>query len=203
MLYPINEIFYSIQGEGSHAGKPAVFVRLSGCNLNCSWCDTDHSKNYESTEKEIIETVKGLWPDYTTPMMVLTGGEPTIHDLYPLLDRADLETIYVAIETNGTNSHILTKLEEEVEIDWITVSPKKISEVSLSVIRIASEIKIVFESVEQIKQYETRLELCNFKHQDRLYIQPCSQNYQPAINFVLKNPQWRLSLQTQKIIGVR
>ncbi len=203
MLYPISEIFYSIQGEGYHAGKPAVFIRLAGCNLNCLWCDTDHTENRIMTAEEIVDKVNELSLD--VPLIVITGGEPTIHNLEPLLQLLDItvSASEVAIETNGTNTKLLKDLKELGIVDWITLSPKRIDQISQQMVKMASEIKIVFEGEEATKQYETSLELCNFKYQNRLFIQPCSENYQPAVDFVLANPEWRLSVQIQKVIGAK
>lgn len=111
--YPVIEIFSSIQGEGIHTGRPVTFIRLAGCNLSCPWCDTKQSwnENYpKMTAKEIAAQV-------TTEMVVLTGGEPTIHDLTQLVYALHAKNCYIAIETNGTNPVPFT-------IDWVTVSPK-------------------------------------------------------------------------------
>ncbi|HUT62752.1 MAG TPA: 7-carboxy-7-deazaguanine synthase QueE, partial [Anaerolineae bacterium] len=93
MLYPVNEIFYSIQGEGRWAGSPAVFVRLAGCNLECSWCDTDHSTKENMTTGQVATSIcaelakKNYFQNVAPLQLVLTGGEPTIHDLEELLSR--------------------------------------------------------------------------------------------------------------------
>ncbi len=202
VVYPVNEIFYSIQGEGYHAGKPAVFIRLAGCNLSCPWCDTDHSEKARMTAEGIVAFVHNLLPSTIKyvedfPMVVITGGEPTIHNLAPLLDKLKKDHFYIAIETNGTNPGYL------MGINWITLSPKRLDQIPQDTVRIADEIKIVFQSARQTKEIETRLELCVFEDQDRLYIQPCSENFKPAVDFVKANPNWRLSVQIQKVIDVR
>ncbi len=226
MLYPINEIFYSIQGEGFHAGKPAVFIRLAGCNLNCPWCDTDHSKKMEMTEVEIKE--KAIEMSRSTSLVVITGGEPTFYDLRPLslvlsegIDSKDIEYFCeVQVETNGTGPYVneLLEAKERLHISWITLSPKHQHRPEDIVFMKSDEIKIVYDGIikpnqmiddmlwdrliyEREKKCMVCLECKEFR--DCYFIQPCSENYQPAVDFVLKNPQWRLSIQTQKVIGVK
>lgn len=118
MNYPLVEIFRSIQGEGHHVGMPAVFVRLGGCNLNCEFCDTDHSDVALHTEDQITVGVGALLLK-GVHWVVLTGGEPTKHELQPLLSRLRELPVKIAIETNGT-----ARLRKDDGIRWITVSPK-------------------------------------------------------------------------------
>ncbi len=195
MLYPLNEIFYSIQGEGYHAGTPAVFIRLAGCNLKCSWCDTDHSKTMEMTEIDIADRVNKLC--FTATLIVITGGEPTIWNLEPLLRMLEVKTAgIIALETNGSFPITIRGLKNAGLIDWVTISPK-MEGTKLESIKYADEIKIVFDG--KIKPHVFG------RHYQGAgkYIQPCSENYQPAIDFVLANPEWKLSVQIQKIIGVK
>ncbi len=194
MLYPINEIFYSIQGEGFHAGKPAVFIRFAGCNLNCEWCDTDHSKKEELDENEIVKRVEQLWPVASRPFVVLTGGEPSIHNLDPLLQKFYHKDFYVAAETNGTGKYIDTP--SHVGLNWLTVSPKFKLPPEEGFLSMADEIKIVLDGkINPGNYYRGDVEY----H----YIQPCSEDYKPAIEYVLNHPHWHLSIQVQKVIGVR
>lgn len=194
MLYPVNEIFYSIQGEGFHTGKPAIFIRLAGCNLKCPWCDTDHSKKEEMTEDEILIPINHY---YNVPLIIITGGEPCIHNLESLLKKLETDmSATIAIETNGTNPLALSRLKELGLVDWITVSPKK--ETNLLSLKYANEIKVVFDGKINPKDY------AYYAHpKTHLYIQPCSEDFKPAVDYVLEHPQWRLSVQTQKIIGVK
>ena len=206
MLYPINEIFYSIQGEGFHAGTPACFIRLAGCNLNCSWCDTDHSKKTNLTTEDVIQELYKL----TDPkFIVITGGEPTIHRLEPLVEdlKGEFEDCFIAVETNGLKSEEILELRMENLIDWITVSPKQFNITTdhpisfYETINHADEIKLVLDGTNNPDHMNIK---SPFKiRTGRLFIQPCSEDFQPAIDYVLKNPQWRLSIQTQKILGVR
>ena len=191
MLYPINEIFYSIQGEGFHIGSPAIFIRLAGCNLKCPWCDTDHSKKMEMTEDEIVTPINHY---HKIPLIVVTGGEPTIHNLEYLLKELKKQmSAMIAIETNGTNPQTLGGLKELGLIDWVTISPKK--ETKFSSLKYADEIKVVFDGKINPIDYA-----CPESH---LFIQPCSEDFRPAVDYVMKNPEWRLSIQIQKIIRVR
>ena len=111
MLYPINEIFYSLQGEGYWSGRAAFFVRFAGCNLSCEFCDTDHTINEKLSHSQIIERILKLADvklisEVKANMVVLTGGEPTIHDLNPLIKVLQDLGFYVALETNGEGDYI-------------------------------------------------------------------------------------------------
>lgn len=184
------EIFYSIQGEGFHTGKPAIFIRLAGCNLNCSWCDTDHSKKIEMTEEQILKTVLQLWPNDGNKFIVITGGEPTIHNLEPLFCALQDNKIYTTLETNGT-----LKIQSNL-FDWVTVSPKAERKPLLSSLQLADEIKIVLDGFIKPSIYSRA-------YTSNLFIQPCSENFISAVEYVLNHPEWRLSIQTQKVIGIK
>ena len=208
MLYPVKEIFYSIQGEGFYTGRPAVFIRLAGCNLKCSWCDTDYSEKMKMTEDEIVAGVDVLCHNELDvaidliDLIVITGGEPTIHNLEPLLKKLKTETsAIIAIETNGTNPQVLGKLDELGLVDWITISPKK--ETTFGALKYADEIKVVFDGVFNPISILDNLSPTSRMNPPYLFIQPCSGNFKPAVDYVLAHPLWRLSVQTQKIIGVR
>ena len=191
--YRINEIFYSIQGEGTFAGFPAVFVRFSGCNLACPWCDTDHEHGVEMTAVELEDAVGKLLKDHEGAIIVLTGGEPALqlHEDEPLFRR--FRTL-VCIETNGTQP-------VPGWVEWITVSPK--SELALrDIVPFPNELKFVFEP-EHIPYYLSMQETdC------RLSIQPLARrdgttNLREALEFVLAHPRFKLSVQLHKLIGVR
>lgn len=178
----INEIFYSVQGEGYYTGTPAVFVRFSGCNLQCDFCDTEHNGNTLMSNEEIVEAVCS----YPAVHVVLTGGEPGLQidpSLVSLLKEAGK---FLQIETNGTIA-----LPEG--IDWVTCSPK--TEGDLSVKRI-DELKVVYTG-QDISGYR--------KIPAKVYmLQPCScENTDEVVEYVKANPGWRLSLQTHKLISIR
>lgn len=178
----INEIFYSLQGEGYYTGVPAVFVRLSGCNLKCSFCDTQHESGIEMTDQQIVAAVC----QYPAHHVILTGGEPSLQIDQALIDLLHAAGKYICIETNGTRP-----LPEK--IDWITCSPKENAPVVLSRI---DELKVVFTG-QDLNTYA----LTPANH---YFLQPCScQNTPEVVDYILKHPQWRLSLQTHKLIDIQ
>ena len=199
----VNEIFYSLQGEGHYTGTPAVFVRFAGCNLRCWFCDTDFEKGDEMSEDEIVEAVL----QYPTRYVVITGGEPTLQITPSLCDKLHAHGLYLMMETNGTRP-----LPEGCKVDWITCSPKLIDveegkrKIATIRLRHIDELKVVFEDsptqdmtlYEQIPATEYRLQPCDT--QDPL----CNQAIlNKTIKYILQHPKWKLSLQTHKILNVR
>ena len=197
----INEIFYSLQGEGHHAGYPSVFIRFSGCNLSCPFCDTDFQDGVFMSDDDIIHAVNL----YTASWIVLTGGEPALHidsAFIKMLKRATGKKI--AIETNGT-----TPLPEG--IDWITVSPKsKIcgSDDSSAdvVLKHADEIKVI--DVGQSLDWYFDMPCRDSK--TLMYLQPCyvedekerETNRLRTLSRVLADPRWTLSVQLHRFLGI-
>ncbi|MBV9647342.1 MAG: 7-carboxy-7-deazaguanine synthase QueE [Candidatus Eremiobacteraeota bacterium] len=185
------EIFYSVQGEGTFTGTPAVFVRLAGCNLSCAFCDTDYSVKFFASSGEVVETVCRIGGE--CPMVVLTGGEP-------LVQRSALELIgglraarrRVHIESNGT---VAVALPDDV---WLTVSPKE--RLSDSMAARANEAKLI---VDGRVPYEW---VARFPENVPVFLQPEGNkpaNVTLAYDAVKAHPQrMRLSLQTHKFIGV-
>lgn len=188
----VNEIFYSLQGEGHFTGVPAVFIRLSGCNMRCWFCDTDHEEGREMTEEEIVQEIS----QYPTRHVVITGGEPMMQ-LTPHLTQLLHETgYYVQVETNGT-----LPIPEGVRLDWVTCSPKS------HIIRLqhVDELKVVYEGQGQdmtpwdnIEAKEYRLQPCDVKDSERN-----RQIISDTIDYILKHPKWHLSLQTHKMLDIR
>lgn len=182
--YRINEIFYSLQGEGFHTGRPATFIRFSGCNRRCDFCDTDFADFVEMSLDEIMAEIA----KYPSRHVVLTGGEPTLqvdNDIVRALRKADK---YIQIETNGSNP-------VPDNIQWVTCSPK---EPPYRVQRI-SELKIVFR--DNGKFAET---MRNLFDEDLCYLQPCSgENVAETVAYILEHPWWKLSLQTHKLIDIK
>ena len=189
--YRVNEIFYSIQGEGAFAGTPAVFVRFSGCNLACPWCDTDHSHFAEMTRDELEEAVRALLTGRDGAIIVLTGGEPALQlrDDDPLFQGFGCR---ICIETNGT-------LPVPDWVDWVTVSPK--NELS-AIVPLFDELKFVFEP-EHIPYYLSMEEKRCEKSIQPLARKDGTTNLAEALEFVLAHPRFKLSVQLHKIIGVR
>lgn len=190
----INEIFYSLQGEGFFTGTPSVFIRLSGCNLQCPFCDTSHQTFTEMSEEEIAHQAAG----YKARHVVITGGEPSLQLTDTLVEKLHKAGKFVTVETNGT--HPLPH-----NIDWITLSPKDafVRQGSQIALTRCHEIKLVYDG-RPLPSYPTLETLHRF-------LQPCdtgneSQNRQilnDAINYCLQHPEWRLSLQTHKLIDIR
>ncbi|MRX06413.1 7-carboxy-7-deazaguanine synthase [Pseudoduganella sp. FT25W] len=210
MTYSIKEIFYTLQGEGAHAGRPAVFCRFSGCNLwtgresdrasaICQFCDTDfvgtdgEGGGKFKTPQELAATINALWPEtYTaSKYVVFTGGEPLLQLDKPLIDAMHAVGFTIAIETNGT-------LPVPEGVDWICVSPKMGSEL---VVKKGSEIKVVIPQTNQDLSVYEQLDFENF------FVQamdgPLAEfNTRLAIETCKRNPKWKLSLQTHKLLQI-
>lgn len=189
-MLQLAEIFYSIQGEGEHTGKPAVFVRLAGCNLSCDFCDTDYSLKFFATVDDIVAKVRALGND--CPMVVLTGGEPFAQrEALALIEALRKDGRRVHIESNGT---IASDLPEDV---WLTVSPKE--RVDERMAKRANEVKLIVDE----RVPENWLEL--FADKQTLLLQPEGnkpKNVAIALEYAKAHPgRFRLSLQTHKFIG--
>ncbi len=187
----VNEIFYSLQGEGYYSGTPAVFIRLSGCNLQCPFCDTQHENGQEMTEAEIVEVVKV----YPARHVVVTGGEPSLQLTASLVDALHAAGKYVAVETNGT-----VPLPENV--DWITLSPKDVYVDGAEVVLTrADEVKVVYDGIHDPSSHFSPLH----------FLQPMDtgdpvRNAEitvATVEYIKRNPQWRLSLQIHKVLKIR
>ena len=209
MSYRIKEIYFTQQGEGSNTGRDFVFIRFSGCNLwsgkeknrksaICQFCDTDFYgtdgiNGGVYSAQQLIEKIKSLWVSRDDNIaVVLTGGEPLLQVNDELVAALKQEQIYIAVETNGT-------LDAPDHIDWICMSPKANTDIKL---KKGNEIKVIFpqESLDPEK-----FSLFDFSE---FYLQPMDSNkYQENLNATItycqKNPKWKLSLQTHKILGIR
>lgn len=192
----INEIFYSLQGEGYWTGIPAVFVRFSGCNLRCPFCDTHHHDAIEMTEDEIVDRICR----YASRHIIFTGGEPTLQLTKSLVDHLHKLDKFLHIETNGS---VVLPDGIDVALDWITVSPK---DAPLRIQRI-DELKLLFHGqgtdIAKYEGLEIRRPECRF-------LQPCdvgdpdnnTRILNETIAYIKLHPQWRLSLQTHKILRI-
>ena len=216
-MYTVKEVFYTLQGEGYHTGRPAVFCRFSGCNLwtgrdhdragaVCKFCDTDFvgvgpDGGKFATAKELAARVASLWPDespiagrQSPKYVVCTGGEPLLQLDAPLVDAFHAVGFEVAVETNGTQA-------APTGIDWICVSPKAAAPLTLLN---GHELKLVYPQAEREAQPD-RFEGLDFRH---FSLQPLDgpelqQNTRLAVEYCLAHPKWRLSLQTHKLLGLR
>lgn len=197
-IYRVNEIFYSLQGEGFHTGTPAVFVRFAGCNLRCPFCDTDFDDYTLMTGSQIVDAVAG----YPAQHVIFTGGEPTLQLTGTLCEALHKKNYCLHVETNGTravipsgNGNPAVALRDAV--DWITCSPKAGSRIELGE---ADELKVVVtdDNMQQLGFWRDSIPA---RHR---YLQPCSmQNTAQTIDYIMQHPDWRLSLQTHKIINIR
>ena len=186
----VNEIFYSLQGEGLRSGQASVFVRLSGCNLRCPFCDTDHQSGSEMTVDEVVSAVCR----YPARWVVVTGGEPSLQLDASLVDALHRRERLVAVETNGTRPL-------PAGVDWVTLSPKA----APVVLDAADELKVVYDGTGEPDRFDA-IEV----RRARL-VQPCDVGdpvrnaaiVAAAVDFVKRHPEWRLSLQTHKLIGIK
>lgn len=193
--YYVNEIFYSLQGEGRWAGRSAVFVRFSGCNLRCPFCDTDFAAVVEMSADDILREVRLLTRD--CKFIVLTGGEPTLQVDDSLIALFHEQGFFLSMETNGT--HPVPE-----GIDWLTCSPKEAFVCQATpVIKSASEVKVVFDGEHEVSDYGIQAEYYS--------VQPCDVGNEArnadilkqTIDFVMAHPKWQLSLQQHKILNMR
>lgn len=210
MSIKINEIFTSLQGEGRFTGVPATFIRISGCNLKCPWCDTNHEEGNEMDIIDIVESVKTEMIDNDLNLVVITGGEPTTcTELFDLCFelKQHIPECLISIETNGTNSAILTSLKGFRIIDWVTVSPKfnmLNNEIKASLI-VADEIKVVLDENATPEIYNPFIS--KMFVQSNAYIQPCEKdgkmNLDEVYSWVMKHKGWKMGLQTHKILKIK
>lgn len=196
-MYRINEIFYSLQGEGRHTGRAAVFVRFSGCNLSCPFCDTDFKSYTQMSAEDIIRTIS-QWSQ--CGFVVLTGGEPSLQIDEKLVETLHRAGFYVAVETNGT--HTLPS-----SIDWVTWSPKDLFAEHVPVLALTKidEIKVIFDGEHNPECYS------NISSNAYLCLQPCDTGDTErnrlitslCVDYILHHPHWHLSLQTHKQINIQ
>jgi organic radical activating enzyme len=196
-LLPVMEHFYTLQGEGYHQGKAAYFIRLGGCDVGCVWCDVKDSweggKHPLRSVNELVQLVK------STPanLVVITGGEPTMHDLTELTKRLKAEGLKTNIETSG--SHPLTG-----EWDWICLSPKKFKAPLPGILPLAHELKVVVFNKSDFAWAEQYASLVS--PECKLFLQPewdkAGQVTPLIIDYIKSNPKWELSLQIHKYINV-
>lgn len=208
-MYTVKEIFYTLQGEGAHAGRPAVFCRFAGCNLwtgrerdresaTCTFCDTDFvgvgpDGGKFATAEELAAAVAARWPSTDArPFVVCTGGEPLLQLDAAAVDALHARGFEIAVESNGTQP-------APPGIDWICVSPKANADL---VLKSGNELKLVFPQAEAPPEKFAALPFDNF------FLQPMDgpdldDNTRLALEYCLAHPRWRLSIQTHKLLGIR
>lgn len=192
----VNEIFYSIQGEGHYAGTPAVFVRLQGCNLKCKFCDTNHSSGKEMSNVMILQEVQ----KYPAKVVIITGGEPLLQDIEPLVDTLQKHRYKVNIETNGT---IPMTDSLAFKLNWITCSPKfefvKNGEMKLDYY---DEIKVLYNG-QSLTPYDRFFKDSHV----RMFLQPMEtkkeNNIEKTINKIKEDTRWKLSIQLHKMLKIQ
>lgn len=210
MTYSVKEMFYTLQGEGANAGRPSVFCRFAGCNLwsgreedrssaICQFCDTDFvgidgdGGGKFATAQDLALAIAAFWPEgQAHRFVVLTGGEPLLQVDAALVQALHDQNFTIAVETNGT-------VVPPDGIDWLCVSPKAGSAL---VVRSGQELKLVYP---QAGNRPEEFERLHFEHH---YLQPmdgplAAANTAAAIAYCQSHPQWRLSVQTHKLIGIR
>ena len=216
--YRVNEIFYTLQGEGAHSGIPAVFIRFSGCNLRCPWCDTEFADFTQMSAEQIVAEALELYdiPNERRKMVVLTGGEPSLQVDTNLIDALHAAGFYICIETNGTRA-----LPDG--IDWITCSPKSSSiqkseirsQTSLALKKV-NEVKVVYTGEYDPEIWRTCLQAEHWMLQPLRYTgewliehavdeweDDRNDNLDDTVRYILSHPFWRLSVQLHKIVGLR
>ncbi|MBR6121877.1 MAG: radical SAM protein [Prevotella sp.] len=194
----INEIFYSLQGEGRNTGRAAIFIRFAGCNLRCSFCDTEFDSYQEMSDEDILQAIA----PYPARFVVLTGGEPTLQADEAFVELLHSKGYEVAMESNGTRP-------APKNLDWLTVSPKQNRKGEMGDekwTRQPDEIKIVFEEDTNPETIISHFPLPHF-----LYLQPCDTGdpqrnadiMKRCVEYILQHPKWQLSLQTHKLINIQ
>lgn len=210
MSYKVKEIFYTLQGEGTHAGRPAVFCRFTSCNLwtgresdrhraICQFCDTDFigtdgvNGGKFATAQELAAAIGAQWPsaDHAERMVVCTGGEPLLQVDEELTTALHEEGFFIAVETNGTQPI-------PPGIDWVCVSPKFGAEL---VVHRGNELKLVYPQAGDDPSNYVHLEFDHFRLQP-MDSDDTRENTAAAVDYCLNHPRWQLSLQTHKFLGI-
>jgi organic radical activating enzyme len=197
VTYPVMEHFYTIQGEGIHTGKAAYFIRLAGCDVGCWWCDVKDSWNAENHPVvSVCELVKAA-KESGTDMVVITGGEPLLHDLNALTVRLKQENFKIHIETSGSSP-------VTGHLDWITLSPKRFKKPKDEIFPYVDELKVIVLTNKDLIWAEENAAKC--PDSTKLLLQPewdTPKSMPLIVNYVKKHPEWLISLQTHKFLGVR
>jgi 7-carboxy-7-deazaguanine synthase len=194
---PVMEAFYTLQGEGYHAGKAAYFIRLAGCDIGCHWCDVKESWVEENHPlKSPVEIVKEA-KKFPTKMVVITGGEPLLYNLDELTDRLHKAGFKVHLETSG--AYPFTG-----EFEWITLSPKKFKFPVEKAYKVADELKVIVFNSSDFKWAEQ--EAFKSNQNCKLFLQPewgkVEVMLPEIVEFVKVNPKWQISLQTHKYMNI-
>jgi len=198
---PVMESFYTLQGEGYHQGKAAYFIRLGGCDVGCVWCDVKESWDTDTHPKYSIEQIVDMAlkavPEGKEKIAVITGGEPLMHDLTELTQLLQQKGFKTHIETSG--AHPVSG-----SWDWICLSPKKFKAPLSGILPLANELKVVIFNKSDFDWAESFTS--QLSSECKLYLQPERDKKEVVmpliIDYIQQHPDWRLSLQIHKYIGV-
>ena len=197
VLYPVMEHFYTLQGEGSHSGKAAYFIRLGGCDVGCVWCDVKDSWDADKHPKFSTEQIVNAALAYPARIAVITGGEPAMHDLTELCEALHKAGFKTHIETSG--AYPITGA-----LDWVTLSPKKFKAPLEENMSLANELKIVVfnnSDFDWAEQYAAKV-----SKNCKLYLQPEWSKKEKIIpeiiGYIQQHPKWQLSLQIHKYTNI-
>lgn len=194
---PVMEHFYTLQGEGVYSGNPAYFIRLAGCDVGCHWCDVKESWQYDETQMQEVEILAKTASESGTNIVVITGGEPSIYDLSLLTQACHRYGLRTHIETAGVHPLKGT-------FDWVCLSPKKFIPPLQDYYAIANELKIIVYNKSDFHWAEQHAAPCSDKTTLLLQAEwgQKEKMYPLITNYILQNPQWKLSLQTHKYLEI-
>ena len=195
--YPVMEHFYTLQGEGAFAGQAAYFIRLGGCDVGCVWCDVKESWDAGVHPKMTVSAIIAAAQQYPGRIAVITGGEPSMHELKPLTD---------ALHHAGFRTHVETSASSPLsgDWDWVTLSPKKFKAPLEENMHLAHELKIIVFNKSDFKWAEEYAALV--PAECKLYLQSEWDKRDEMslliIEFIQQNPRWQLSMQTHKYLNI-
>jgi organic radical activating enzyme len=194
---PVMESFYTLQGEGFHSGRAAYFIRFSGCDVGCVWCDVKESWETQPDQVKSIDEIVNWVVTYPSKFVVLTGGEPAMYNLNELVEKLKENKMYVAIETSGV-------YPLNGSVDWYTFSPKKFKKPCDEAYEKANELKVIIYNKSDFKWA--------LEHQVKvnsnclLYLQPewskLDEMTPLIVDFIKENPDWKMSIQSHKYINI-
>lgn len=194
---PVMEAFYTLQGEGSHSGKAAYFIRLAGCDVGCVWCDVKESWDADNHPIQTIEKIVEEACEFPARFVVITGGEPLMYNLSALTELLRKNGFTIAVETSGCYNL-------QGQIDWYCFSPKKFKKPVDTSYDLANELKVIIAHPSDFEWAEGHAKKVNENCQ--LFLQPewdKRERFLPMIvDYVKNNPQWRISLQTHKYLNI-
>jgi 7-carboxy-7-deazaguanine synthase len=195
---PVMEAFYTIQGEGYYTGHAAYFIRLGGCDVGCHWCDVKDSWDASIHPHKAIEGIVNQANNYISKLIVITGGEPLMHDLDELTTKLNEVGLKTNIETSGVCEQITGQW------NWICFSPKKFKTPNPKIYEIANELKVIIYNQSDFKYAEENANLVN--RECVLYLQPewskQAEMMPLIVDYVKNNPKWTISLQTHKFMNI-